>query len=143
MDRISVLAILLLLLAATSCGDSADDPLDPPAPRSFLFGVRGLPDAEGQFVAVTSDSDVLARLEAELAVEESKRTLHIHGPVDRGDGGHNLAWNWHFVPHRWDVVELSIELCDGSPQGVEDDPDYWIHDVGAFCPWSSYVQREL
>jgi hypothetical protein len=135
--------MFVLLLAVTSCGDSADDPLDPPAPRSFIFGVRGLPDAEGQFVAVTSDPEVLARLEAELALEESKRTLHIHGPIARGDGRHNLAWHWHFVSHRWDMVEISIELCDGTPQAVENDLDYWVDNVGAFCPWGSYVQREL
>jgi len=135
--------MFVLLLAATSCGDSADNPLAPPAPRSFIFGVRGLPDAEGQFVAVTSDPDVLARLEVELALDESKRALHIHGPIARGGGGHNIAWQWHFVPQQWDVVEISIELCDGTPQAVESDLDYWVDTVGTFCPWGSYVQREL
>ena len=105
--------------------------------------MRGIPDAEGQFVAETSDPRTLALVEGQLALPEDRRVLHISGPVDPGNGGHNMGWSWHFRPGQWELVEISIELCDGRPQDVEDDVGKWIADVGIFCPWGSYVVREL
>jgi hypothetical protein len=134
---IRVAAMALLFSFIVSCGSD-----DAPSARSFLFGMRGIPDAEGRFVAVTSDPDLLATLEAELALPADQRTLHIHGAIAAGGGGHNLSWHWHFVPDEWDMVEVSIELCDGTPQLVEQDVDYWLESIGAFCPWGSYVQGE-
>ena len=123
------------------CGGH-DAPADPPA-RSFLFAMHGVPDAEGHFVAITSDPRTLAILESQLTLPEDRRMLHINGPVASGGGGHNLGWSWHFEPGRWELVEISIELCDGLPQMVEDDVERWIADVRTFCPWASYVEREL
>jgi hypothetical protein len=145
---VAVLASLVLLGVLTGCGDSPEDtienPIDHPrTARSFLFGVRGVSGEKGQFVAMTTRSDVLAALEAELMRPEAERTLHVHGPIERGDGGHNAPWSWHFVPEDWRMVEISIELCDGTPELVEEDVDYWVDDVGQFCPWGSYVLREL
>lgn len=57
--------------------------------------------------------------------------------------GHNLSWSWHFVPGRWDMVEISVEACDGSPRMVENDLDYRVDRVGDFCPWASYVLERL
>jgi hypothetical protein len=134
-------AAILLLIVAGSC-ESADGGEEANS-RLFMFGMRGIPAAEGRFVAATSDPVVLAKLEAQLALPASQRSLHINGPIASGSGSHNLSWSWHFVPGQWDLVELSIELCDGTPKLVEDDLDYWLETVGAFCPWSSYVQEEL
>jgi hypothetical protein len=136
--RIRVAAMALLSILIVSCG--SDDP--PSSTRSFIFGMREISDDEGRFVAVTSNPDVLAKLEAELALPADQRSLHIHGAIATGSGGHNLSWHWHFVPDEWDLVEISIELCDGTPQLVEEDVDYWVETIGAFCPWASYVQGE-
>ncbi len=135
-------AAAMLLLGAASCGDGGSSVVAP-GPTTFLFGMRGLPDSEGQFAAVTSDPAVLAKLESQLALPASERHLHVSGPIEAGNGGFNLSWSWHFVTDRWDVVEASVELCDGTPQAVENDPSYWIKQVGDFCPWGSYVQRRL
>jgi hypothetical protein len=135
--------LLVAGLLATTLACPSSDPTAPPAPRVFQFSIRGLPDAEGRFVAVTSDPAVLARLAAELALPAADRRLHVHGAVAPGDGGHNAPWNWHFVPGSWDVVEASIELCDGTPAMVDPDPDGWMDKAGAFCPWGSYVEAEL
>jgi hypothetical protein len=37
----------------------------------------------------------------------------------------------------------AIELCDGCPQMVEDDLDYWVETVGRFCPWSTRVLERV
>ncbi len=135
-------AIVLLLVSLASCGDGGS--VVPRAgPTTFLFGMRGLPDAEGQFAAVTSDPAVLAKLESELRLPASDRQLHISGPIAAGNDGQNLSWSWHFVPDQWDVVQVSAELCDGTPQLVESDVSHWVKDIGSFCPWGSYVQRKL
>lgn len=95
------------------------------------------------FIARTSDPAVIAKIEDELELLFEERTLHIHGDIERGNGGHNNNWSWHFIPDEWDMVEVSVEVCDGRPQMVEDDLDYWIDQVGYFCPWSSRVVGEV
>ena len=135
--------VLVLMMAMFLMFCSGHDAPTAPPERSFLFAMRGIPDAEGQFVAVTSDPLILATLESQLALPEAQRNLHINGPVATGNGGHNLGWSWQFEPDRWEMVEISIELCDGRPQHVEDDVEKWIADVGRFCPWASFVAREL
>ena len=142
MFRCGIAAMALLLVPLAACRGSDGGAVKPPAERAFVFGTRGVADVDGRFVAVTSDPIVLAKLEAELALPAAERFLHIHGPIARGDGGHNLAWSWHFVPGGWDLVEISAEVCDGTPRMVEADVNSWVDKVGTFCPWSSYVQGE-
>ena len=134
--------VVLLMVVFLMCCGGHDAPTSTPE-RAFLFAMRGIPDAEGQFVAVTSEPGTLAALERQLALPEDQRMLHINGPIAPGNGGHNLGWSWHFQPDRWELAEISIELCDGRPQHVEDDVNRWIADVGRFCPWASFVRREL
>ncbi len=137
------LLMIALVVAAMSCSETADVSSPAPSSRSFLFGMRGMSDSEGQFVAVTADPGVIANLRAQLALPTPDRNLHIHGPIARENGGHNLFWHWHFVPDQWEMVEISMEVCDGTPRMVEDNLDYWVDEVGVFCPWVSYVQKEL
>jgi hypothetical protein len=40
-------------------------------------------------------------------------------------------------------AEATIELCDGCPQFLEDDLDYWIDTVQHFCPWTTRVAQRL
>ncbi len=141
--RIGGAAALILVLLAASCESGTDSPIIPPGPRTFVFGMHNIPDAQGQFLAATSDAAVLQKLAAQLALPAADRNLHISGPIERGTGSDNLSWHWRFVESRWDMVEVSIELCDGTPEMVEQDVDKWVQDVGVFCPWNSYVQREL
>lgn len=137
MRRRHLVLAFIIAAAGTSCDDGGG--VDDTA-GEFLFALRGMSD---QFVAVTSDPVVLERARAQLQLPVSQRDLFINGPIARGDGGHNLDWSWHFVPDEWDLVEAAIEVCDGTPQTVEDDLDYWIDEVGQYCPWFSYVAAEL
>ena len=110
--------------------------------RIFEFELRGAPETEN-FIAVTSDPETIATCEAELDLPVSQRNLHINGTLDYGNGGHNFNWSWHFVPGQWVLTPISVELCDGVPSFVESDLQYWIEDIGYFCPWSSHVLREI
>lgn len=54
-----------------------------------------------------------------------------------GEDGHNEPWNWHLDPEEIQMAEATIEVCSGKPSDVESDLDYWINNVGRFCPWSA------
>jgi hypothetical protein len=101
--------------------------------------VSGLQD----FRAVTEDPEMLAAARAELRKPVHERNRFISGAIERGSGGHNLVWRWHFVPDGWQLTEAAIELCDGNAVLVDQAVDYWVDVVGSFCPWGSYVAAEI
>jgi hypothetical protein len=112
--------------------------------RRFLFGMHAdLSGGDQDFVAVTGNLAVIAELRAQLVLPESQRQRFINGPVQRGGLGHNLAWDWHFVPDAWVLGDISIEACQGTPPMVEADLAYWVDRVGRFCPSGAYVKAEL
>jgi len=137
-----VATILLGIIAVISgCGSNSIDPGN--KDRMFLFGMRNDPEGKEDFVAVSSDNSVIAAVNGQLAKPVDERTLHINGIIERGNGGHNLGWGWHFTPNRWALAEVSMELCDGNSTLVEQDIAYWVDTVGRYCPWASYVKSEI
>lgn len=140
-NRVALLVALLLLAGCD--GSSPGSPMDDmPGAVTFLFKMHGDVSGEQDFQAVTSDDEVIAMVREQLLLPENERNLFIIGPIDRGNDGHNLDWNWHFVPDQWTLTEFAIELCDGNAVLVSQDVDYWVDTVGQFCPWGSYVARE-
>ena len=133
---------LLAFLWLFGCSDE-DGPAGGNGAVMFRFGIRQDDVGTEDFIAMTSDPEVIERSRAQLKLALEERTLHIHGPIARGDGGHNLSWGWHFVPGEWKLVEISMELCDGNPSAVEADIDTWVDAIGVFCPWNSYVKEEI
>lgn len=129
---------MLLMLGSIGCTTSSDT-VDPRY-YEFTHSDEGI---DYTFVAKTSDKELIARAERELALPFDQRTLHIHGNLARGSAGYNDPWSWHFESSDWDLVEISAEVCDGRPQMVEDDLEYWLNDVGTFCPWSSRILRAV
>ena len=122
-----------------------EPPPDPGTARavSFLFGLVDDSTGAENFVAATSVPAVIDRARAELRKDIASRTLHINGLIARADAGDNLDWHWQFKPGEWDLVEVSIEVCDGRPSMVEADLDDWLDRIGRFCPWHSRVLAEL
>lgn len=137
--------LLFPALIAIGCSDeSGPGPggNEPDSLVAFRLSIRHDPTGTEDFIAATSDSAVIETARAQLALPAGERTLHIHGPIAKGDGGHNLTWGWHFTPGQWDLVQLSMELCDGNPSAVEAQIDYWVDTIGVFCPWNSYIEEE-
>lgn len=131
---------MISFLVITGCNTTSTDD---PEHRYYEFTAGDYSSGEDNFIAKTSDPAVIKRAEAQLALPRNKRNLHINGEIARGDDGYNTGWSWHFVPGTWSFAEVSIEVCDGQPAFVEKNLDYWIEDVGRFCPWSSIVLREV
>jgi hypothetical protein len=109
---------------------------------TFVFQHSAISGKSGQFTARTSDPKVIEKARRELAKPKMKRHLFLDGKLASGDAQINKPWHWHIVNNRWDLVEMSIELCDGTPEMVEKDVAHWVKDVKRFCPWKSYVVEE-
>lgn len=129
LSRLWILAILLLAGCTVQ---------EQPELRTYLFvstATRSL------FRAQTRNEEVIQQAEAELRLPPAERRLFPNGPIARGDGGHNAPWSWHFVPDRWELVEVSIELCDATPEYVEAHLAMFVDTIGRFCPWSARLVR--
>lgn len=131
---------MILLTAGAASGE--EEIIEVIKDRYFEFALRNYPESEN-FIAVTSDSAVISLIEDQLDLPEADRNLHITGPLEFGDGGHNTGRIWHFVPNQWTLAEMSVEMCDGLPSAVDADLSYWLDTAETFCPWDSYVLREI
>jgi hypothetical protein len=58
-----------------------------------------------------------------------------NGVVVRGDSSVNAPWSWHIDPATLEFANITIEVCDGTPQHVEDG----VITSDRFCPWSARV----
>ncbi len=141
-NRSATMTIVLLTLLglAASCSGPAV-PTSEQSPKHFLMAMRGIPSTEGDFVVATSDLAVIEKARAQLRLPESQRNLFLDGIVAGDNGGHNVGWSWHIAPDSWNLREETIELCDANPKMVEENIDTWVG--SQFCPWGSYVLREL
>ena len=131
------LSFVILAILTLSCGKEL--PSEPSPSRTFLFGTR--PDGE-QFVARTSNPEVIKQVLSQLTLPEDERFMFINGKIAGGNNDDNLNWNWHFIEDQWELTDFAIEVCDGRPSMVQSDLDYWLA-LGQFCPWGSYVIREI
>ncbi len=144
--QILILYILLAVASVSLLSSCSDEnaPQDLAKEVGFRFGIHFDNTGAEDFIAVTADQDLIQTARSQLLLDPSQRILHIHGPITRGNGGHNLGWKWHFVPSEWALVEESVEVCDGVPSAADD----WIEnlpdtvDAILFCPFASYVKEE-
>lgn len=122
-------------------------PLQSKQIRYFEFGFKVAEPGPGpnflSVIAATSDPDLIAELLEQLSLPEEERNKHINGKIADGTSYNNQQWSWHFEPDEWALAEMSAELCDGMPIHIEENKTYWLDTVGYFCPWASYVKREI
>jgi hypothetical protein len=117
------IALLLVWLAACSTGN---------------FGLALVtfetPDGS-RFVVQVDDPATVDRLRNALALDG--RAGIPNGRLEPGDGGFNSGHEWHMV--EVELVDIAIEVCDGTASMVDDDLDYWLNTVGRYCPWDARV----
>jgi len=84
-----------------------------------------------RFIIYVTDAETIR-----LAIEnmEGKNNMFPMEELERGDGGFNKPWNWHLKPDTVRMVEVSIELCDGTPSLVENELEYWLGTIKSYCP---------
>ena len=121
--------------------------LVPAEQRGIPVGTFVVRVADEAFLVRISDPEVLAQARSILAGRQPQRV--VIGDLRQGGGGfnHDLGngriWSWHLDPGSVELVDAAIELCDGLPSFVEDDPDFWFNTVGYYCPWLSQIEREV
>ncbi len=143
--------LLLFLLAFTLLPACDDD--DQPQPDCQLMIEQGARFFEFQhgatgetYVAWTVDPAVINDVQEQLALPQDERAKHINGVIKRlpeACSELNTPWSWYFEPGEWQLAEISIEVCDGNPQFVEDNLSEFTDNVGRYCPWSAFVLREI
>jgi len=92
------------------------------------------------FYIAIDDPDMALIAEAQI---NTSNPLVLNGPVISGDGEFNHPWSWHLDPTDISFDEVTIELCDGCPQAIEDDVTTWIATVERFCPWSGRILERV
>jgi hypothetical protein len=143
MQKIVYFFIIMILFTPIGCdSDSGSDHNDDKV-RMFKFGMHFDANSAEDFIAKTEDLELIDKITAELQNPPDQRFLHIHGRIDWGNDGYNLNWSWHFIPGEWDLCEMSIEVCDGTPSYVEENLEEWLSMQDAFCPWDSYIKEEV
>lgn len=148
------ITILLFLLTGMIAFSGCDDDEDGPQPACDLLQTEAgtrvfefVHESSGStFLAWTSDTAVINDVLAQLQLPEDQRDKHINGEIARLSEpceGINKDWSWYFVPGEWQLADISIEVCDGEPNYVEENLSEFTDNVGRYCPWSSYVLREV
>lgn len=113
-------------------------------------GKNSEPRHAGVFeVEVTGEERFYIALATEEQVELATQRMNdetigvIHGVVLRGHGGFNEPYLWHLEPASVTFPDLAMELCDGRPEFVEEDLDYWVDTIGYYCPWGAQIVRRV
>jgi len=134
--------LLFSFLFIFNLGFSQTDPVFDSTYVFFTVGIHGAEDTSN-YVVTTNNNDLIDQCQEQLALPEDERFLHINGFLDYGDSGFNQPWSWHIIPNEWVLAEMSIGTCNGDPEDVESDLDYWIGTVGQLCNWGSFIKEEI
>lgn len=128
-----LLAAGVLVAALAACGDSLPTP-----PEELDGGVLATFEVQSErFHVWTRDPGTIQQLEA-LEEGESRASIP-NGELRRGagPGEFNAPWSWHMDPESVGMTEVAAEVCDGKPSFVESEVDYFVDEVGRYCPWSA------
>lgn len=115
-------AVAALTLTVAGC-------VSGPEPTVVTFEVAG----GEQFKVELATPELVAHAKSLLAGESLAAIPN--GVVVRDDSGVNEPWSWHIDPSTLEFANVTIEVCDGIPQYVEDE----IVTSDRFCPWSARV----
>ena len=134
--------LIVSFLFIINLGFSQTDPVFDSTYVFFTVGIHGSEDTSN-YVVTTNNNDLIDQCHEQLALPEDERFLHINGFLDYGDSGFNQPWSWHIIPNEWVLAEMSIGTCNGDPEDVESDLNYWIGTVGQLCNWGSFIKEEI
>lgn len=126
--------LLLLTLAGGAIAACDNETTEPGDSAEFTVAVEN-----EQFRVRIEDPIEIAQARALI---NSGNSININGEILRGTGGFNAGYSWHLKPSSVELVDLTIELCDGMPSYVEENVDYYVDTVKAYCPWGARITGE-
>ena len=120
------LLVFILVLAACQSDNSTST-------RGKLFLVQVSNETFTMFV--TDPATI------QLAIDnfDGKNARHPSGKIALGHGGFNGHHSWHYIPETVEMVEVSMELCDGLPSYVDDHANDFL--ASGYCPWNGRILR--
>lgn len=140
--------LMLALCAALPLAHAADDTVwfvvaetEQQTGESFLLPLRDpAAIAEARLFLADRDSGVGSIAVARIAAGGDGFNRDVRGDV-RGEG--QPLWSWH-VTEFLGFQDLAIEICDGWPGYIEQDPERFIANTdGVLCLWGYEVVAEL
>ncbi|MGV8039156.1 MAG: right-handed parallel beta-helix repeat-containing protein [Thermoanaerobaculaceae bacterium] len=90
-------------------------------------------------VWVTSAAGV-QHVQTWLAAGPAVETLGIPGAPIELDGTFNPGYGYRLRPGEVAFGENWIELCDGTPCGVQDHAAEWVANPSMWCPWAARIR---
>ena len=131
---IAVVSLAALTVAACS---------SPTAPSPDLEGgvVATFQTGGGSFKVFVTHPVAVSRL---LQIRSGANIGQIpNGRILRGAGAgnHNAPHQWHLDPNDIEIVDATIELCDGSPSYVDANIAEYVDVIGRYCPWGAQLVR--
>jgi|GEM_PF-6170199 len=108
---------------------------------------RAQGSTEAYFVFQSSPSETFVfKLTDPATIQEARNLIAagqrkiIAGTIIKQPVYYNPGWSFHFDPQTIGFVDVAIEICDSTAQGIEDHLDSaWPH----WCPWGSELVREI
>jgi hypothetical protein len=129
---------LAFLLIAALFGAGCDEAPTEPSPNDAVFRVQACQNQ--QFNVRITNPGVIQ--EAEQLIGAADQRI-LTGELRAGSGLFNRPYSWHMDPATVDFADLTIEVCDGCPNDVQQNLDYWLNTVGRFCPWTSRIVSRI
>ena len=126
---LKVFFIFLIAIGLSAC--SMEDPVQRDEGQYFTVQV-----GNEQFVLFTTNEETIR-----LATEnfQGKNTRHPAGRISLSNGGFNSPYSWHFVPEGVQMVEVSVEVCDGKPSYVNQHLNDYL--ASGYCPWAGKIVK--
>jgi len=127
-----------VVLAAAVLSAGCGGPTSPSNPSALKGGVLAtFAVGDEPFKVWVTNAAAIARLEA-LNRGDGGGSIP-NGRLLRGPGraAHNAPYSWHLDPADIQIVDVTIELCDGSPKYVEANVAEYADRIGRYCPWGA------
>jgi hypothetical protein len=133
-------SITCVFLAAALAGAACSSPT---APSPDLEGgvVATFETGGGSFKVFVTNPAAITRL---VQIRNGANIGQIpNGRILRGSGAgnHNAPHAWHLDPNDIEIVDATIELCDGSPTYVDANIAEYVDVIGRYCPWGAQLVR--
>jgi hypothetical protein len=129
--RARLVALVSLVLVLAGCAVPVpDDSAVPSAPAVVTFEVAD----QGQYSIELGTDELIAHV-VDLQNGGEDGRIPVGTIVRDGDGGVNAPWSWHIDPDSLEFADMTIEVCDGLPEYVEDG----TLTSDTYCPWNAVV----
>lgn len=99
-----------------------------------------------EFVLGVTDPETIQRIRNEIETGTEPVPFIPTGVIEKGRQPYNEAWPFNYVPETVRITSNTTEVCDASPDEVEDN----LHLIGTdflpdrrWCPWTVRFVREV